>query len=156
MSETTFTANREQREIVMIREFNAPRELVYKTYTDPKLVPQWWGMAGTTIVDKMDVRPGGEWRYIQRDGEGNEYAFRGVYKEVVPPEVLAYTFEFELMPGKVLVETIRFEEVGEKTRLTSTSVFDTLEDLEGFLQTGAEYGANATWNKLAEVIEGLK
>jgi uncharacterized protein YndB with AHSA1/START domain len=140
----------------MTRSFDAPRELVFKTYTDPKLVPQWWGVGGKTVVDKMDVRPGGDWRYVQHDDTGNQYAFSGVYQEVVPPERLAYTFEFEAMPGHVLVETIVFEEEDGKTTLTSTSVFETLEDLEGMLASGAEGGATITWNKLAELISTLQ
>lgn len=139
----------------MTRVFDAPRELVYKTYTDPKLLPQWWGAGGTTTVDKMDVRPGGQWRYVQNDDSGNQYAFSGVYQDVVPPERLSYTFEFEAMPGHVMVETIRFEEQDGKTRLTSTAVFETLEDLEGMLQSGAEGGAAATWDKLAELVGTL-
>jgi uncharacterized protein YndB with AHSA1/START domain len=153
---TTLTIDREKRELVMTRSFDAPRELVFKTYTDPKLVPQWWGIGGKTVVDKMDVRPGGDWRYVQHDDSGNQYAFSGVYQEVVPPERLAYTFEFEAMPGHVLVETIVFEEEGGKTKLTSTSVFETLEDLEGMLASGAEGGATITWNKLAELISTLQ
>jgi uncharacterized protein YndB with AHSA1/START domain len=153
---TTLTIDREKRELVMTRSFDAPRELVFKTYTDPKLVPQWWGIGGKTVVDKMDVRPGGDWRYVQHDDSGNQYAFSGVYQEVVPPERLAYTFEFEAMPGHVLVETIVFEEENGKTTLTSTSVFETLEDLEGMLASGAEGGATITWNKLAELISTLQ
>jgi uncharacterized protein YndB with AHSA1/START domain len=133
------TIDREKRELVMTRVFDAPRELVFKTYTDPKLIPQWWGVGKLTTVDKMDVRPGGLWRYIQHDDSGNQYAFSGVYQEVVPPERLAYTFEFEAMPGHILLETILFAEADGKTTLTSTSVFETLEDLEGILQSGADH-----------------
>jgi uncharacterized protein YndB with AHSA1/START domain len=148
------TVNREKKEMVMVRSFDAPRELVFKTYTDANLIPQWWGM-GTTVVDKMDVRPGGVWRYVQDDGAGNQYGFNGVYQEVVPPELLSYTFEFEGMPGHILVETIRFEDEGGRTKLTSTSVFQSLEDLEGMLGSGAEEGAVLTWNKLDELLTSL-
>lgn len=156
MTKPTITIDRAKREMVMTRVFDAARELVFKTYTDPKLLPQWWGMGGTTTVDKMDVQPGGLWRYVQHDDSGNQYAFSGVYQEVVPPERLSYTFEFEAMPGHVLVETILFEEEDGKTKLTSTSVFETLEDLEGMLQSGAEDGAAVTWDRLAELISTLK
>jgi uncharacterized protein YndB with AHSA1/START domain len=74
------------REIVMTRVFDAPRELVFKAYTDPSLIPQWWGPRGfTTTVDQMDVRPGGVWRFVQRGPDGSEYAFNGVYREIAPP-----------------------------------------------------------------------
>jgi uncharacterized protein YndB with AHSA1/START domain len=148
------TVNREKKEMVMVRCFDAPRELVFKTYTDPNLIPQWWGM-GTTTVDTMDVRPGGVWRYVQQDEAGNQFGFNGVYQEVVPPELLSYTFEFEGMPGHILVETIRFEEEGGRTKLTSTSVFQTLEDLEGMLGSGAEEGTVLTWNNLDKLLMSL-
>jgi uncharacterized protein YndB with AHSA1/START domain len=78
-----------QHEIVLMRDFDAPRALVFKAMTDPTLVPRWWGMNGvTTIVDRMDVKPGGSWRYVQRDATGNEYAFHGVYHQITAPERL--------------------------------------------------------------------
>jgi uncharacterized protein YndB with AHSA1/START domain len=96
MSKLTLTAEPGQHELVMTRVFDAPRDRVFKTYTDPVLVPRWWGPEGmTTIVDTMDVRKGGIWRYIQCDADGNEYAFNGVYHEVKSPERLIYTLEFE-------------------------------------------------------------
>lgn len=99
------------REIVMTRVFHAPRELVFKAYTDPDLIPQWWGPRRfITTVDKMDVRPGGAWRYLQRGPDGNEYGFNGVYRELVPPERLVSTFEFEGMPGHVVLDTATFED----------------------------------------------
>jgi uncharacterized protein YndB with AHSA1/START domain len=152
MTQSSVTIDRDRRELVMTRVFDAPRELVFQVYTDPELVPQWWGIGGTTIVDEMDVRPNGRWRYVQRDADGSEFAFRGVYQEVVPPERLAYTFEFEGMPGHVVRETISFDELDGKTKLTSTSVYETLADLEGMLQSGAEAGAEITWDRLADLI----
>jgi uncharacterized protein YndB with AHSA1/START domain len=85
------------REIVMERVFNAPRELVFKAYTDPDLIPKWWGPRYlTTTVDKMDVRVGGVWRFVQRDAQGQESAFNGVYR--VCRERLS-SFLFEGMPA---------------------------------------------------------
>jgi len=85
-SATTFTLLSD-RELVMTRVFDAPRELVFKAYTDPKLIPHWWGPRKyETRVDKMEVRPGGVWRYIHRGADGQEDAFNGVYRENVPPE----------------------------------------------------------------------
>ena len=145
------------REITMTRVFDAPRELVFQAHTDPQHIPHWWGQRGsTTIVDTMDVRPGGAWRFVQRDPEGNEYGFRGEYREVVPPERLVYTFEFEGMPGQILVETITFEEHDGKTRLTSTSVFSSVEDRDGMLESGMESGAIESWDRLAELLQTLQ
>lgn len=143
------------REIIMERVFDAPREHVFKAHTDPQAIPHWWGRRGsTTTVDKMDLRPGGVWRYVQRDPDGNEYAFNGVYRAVVPPERLVYTFEFEGMPGHVSTETVRFEEHAGQTKLTATSVFSTPEDRDGMLQSGMESGAVETWDRLAELLLG--
>ncbi|MDQ3250481.1 MAG: SRPBCC family protein [Chloroflexota bacterium] len=152
-SATTMTLPSE-REIVMTRIFNAPRELVFKAYTDPEAIPQWWGLrSATTTVDKMDVRPGGVWRFVQQDTQGNEFAFNGEYREIVPPERLVNTFEFEGMPGHIIVDTAIFEaQPNGTTRLTVTSRFASLEDREGMLQSGMEGGANETWDRLAEYL----
>jgi uncharacterized protein YndB with AHSA1/START domain len=138
----------------MSRIFNAPREMVWKVYTDPELLPKWWGpRTTTTIVDKMDVQPGGLWRYIHQNNDGNEYGFNGVYQEVVAPERLSYTFEFEPMAGHICVETITFEALPNgKTKITARTTFDTLEDLEAVLQSGMESGAVETWDRLEELL----
>jgi uncharacterized protein YndB with AHSA1/START domain len=142
------------REIVMTRDFDAPRELVFKAYTDPDAIPQWWGLrANTTTVAMMDVRPGGRWRFVQRDPAGVEYGFNGEYREVVPPERLVSTFEFEGLPGHVVTDTATFIALpGGRTRVTVTSHFASQEDRDGMLQSGMEGGANETWDRLAELL----
>lgn len=154
MSKDNLAVDRNKREITMSRIFDAPRELVYKVYTHPQLVPEWWGLRSTTtVVDRMDVKVGGAWRYIQSDGQGHEYAFNGIYKEVQPPERLVYTFEFEPMAGHITTDTILFEEMPEgKTKVIAITSFDTLEDLEGMLQSGMEGGANESWDQLEELL----
>ena len=145
------------REIVLTRVFDAPRDLVFRAYTDPKAIPQWWGPRNlTTRVDKMDVRPGGAWRFVQRDADGNEFAFNGVYREITPPERVVSTFEFEGMPGHIAVETMTLEEHDGRTTLTTTSVFASVEDRDGMLQSGMESGAAETMDRLAELVETLK
>ncbi len=142
------------REIVMTRVFDAPRELVFKAHVDPEAIPRWWGPRRyTTIVDKMDLRPGGVWRFVQRDQEGNEFAFNGVYREIVPPERLVLTFEFEGMPGHVAVNTAIFEDLGGKTRLTTTQLFEHVADRDGMIQSGMESGAIETWDRLTEYLQ---
>lgn len=142
------------REVVMTRVFNAPRELVFKAHTDRTMVAQWWGQRNTTtIVDKMDVRPGGEWRFVQRDADGNEWGFHGEYLEITPVERLVQTFEFEGMPGHVVEDTAVFDDLGGKTRITTTSLFATPEDRDGMIQSGMESGANESWDRLAELVE---
>ena len=143
-------------EIVMERVFNAPRELVFKAHTDPNLISQWWGPRRyTTVVDKMDLRVGGVWRFVQHDADGNEFAFNGVYREIVPPERLSYTFEFEGMPGHVLVETVTFEEQNGKTKVTVTGLYQSVEDRDGMLQSGMEEGANESYERLVELLGSL-
>ena len=155
-NQTTITAEPGKQEIVITREFDAPRELVFKTIMNPELVPQWWGPRYlTTIVDKMDVRPGGQWRFINRDAEGNEYAFHGVYHEVLAPERVVDTFEFEGLPetGHVTLETMRLEELpGGRTRLVTQSVFQSVADRDGMLQSGMESGVNDTNDRLEELL----
>ncbi len=142
------------REITMTRIFNAPRELVFKAYTDPNLIPQWWGLRShTTTVDKMDVRPGGLWRFVEHDAEGNENGFKGEYREILPPERLVNTFEWDGMPDHISVDSATFEELpGGKTKLTVTSRFTSVEDRDGMLASGMERGANETWDRLAELL----
>src|SRR5262245_12975260 len=112
-----------EREVMLEREFNAPRERVFAAFIDPELVPRWWGRrVDTTVVDVMDVRPGGQWRFVSSAPEG-EFAFRGVYREISPPERVVQTFEWEGMPGHVCIETIEFEDLGERTRMVNTSLF---------------------------------
>jgi uncharacterized protein YndB with AHSA1/START domain len=156
---TNISAEPGKQEILITREFDAPRELVFKACTDPKLIPQWWGPRYlSTQVDKMDVRPGGQWRFINRDAEGKEYAFHGVYHEVLAPERIIDTFEFEGLPetGHVTLETMKLEEFpGGRTRLTVQSVFQSVADRDGALQSGMEEGVNETYDRLAELLKKM-
>src|ERR1051326_2726978 len=98
------------REIRLTRDFDAPRKLVFEACTKPEHLKHWWGPKDYDVVlCESDLRPGGAWRTVQRAPDGNEYAFRGEYREIVPPERIVMTFEFEGFPGHVAVETITFE-----------------------------------------------
>jgi uncharacterized protein YndB with AHSA1/START domain len=141
------------REIVMTRVFDAPRARLFQAFIDPVAIPQWWGQRSTTtIVDQMDVRPGGAWRYIQRGPNGEEYAFRGEYREIVPPERIVYTFEFEPMPGHIVVDTVTLTEQDGRTTMTVTSLFDSQADRDGMIASGMEAGAAESWDRLAEYL----
>jgi len=107
----------------------------------------------TTILDKDDARPGGAWRYISRDSQGNEFAFNGIYREIVPAKRVVRTFEFEPMPGHESVETATFEEHGGKTKLRVTSLFQTAKDRDGMLKSGMEEGASESWDRLAKLVK---
>ena len=158
-NETKITSVPGKQEIIIEREFDASRELVFKACTDPQLIPQWWGPRYlSTEVDKMDVRPGGEWRFINRDAEGKAYAFHGVYHEVLAPERIIDTFEFEGLPetGHVTLETMKLEELpGGRTRLTVQSVFQSVADRDGTLQSGMEEGVKDTYNRLEELLKKM-
>ena len=144
------------REIHIERVFDAPRDKVFAAYTNPELIPEWWGPRGTTtVVDRMDVKPGGAWRFATRDADGSETAFRGSYREVTAPERIVQTFEWEGLPGHVSVETAVFEDLGDRTRVVTTSVFDTTEDRDGMLQSGMEGGMNETYDRLDELLARL-
>ncbi len=140
-------------EITITCIFDAPPTRVFKAFTDPNLIPQWWGPRYlTTVVDGMDVRSGGAWRFIQHDSSGNEYAFHGVYHEVAPPKQLVYTFEFEGKPGHVLLETVTFENQDGKTKMIDKSVFQSVEDRDGMLSSGMEAGATESMERLGELL----
>jgi len=145
------------REVVITRVFDAPRELVFKAFTDPKLIPHWWGpRSQKTIVDKIDVRPGGVWRFVHRGQDGNEHGFNGVYREIVPPERLVYTFEWEGLPGHILVETVTLEERDGKTTVMDRALFETVEDRDGMLKSGMETGAAESMDRLEELLANEK
>jgi uncharacterized protein YndB with AHSA1/START domain len=158
-NKTNISAEPGKQEILITREFDAPRELVFKACTDPQLIPQWWGPRSlSTEVDQMDVRPGGQWRFINRDAGGNAYAFHGVYHEVLAPGRIIDTFEFEGLPetGHVTLETMKLEALpGGRTKLTAQSVFQSVADRDGMLQGGMEAGVNDTYDRLAELLKKL-
>lgn len=145
-----------EREIHIERVFHAARDRVFEAYTDPGLIPEWWGPRGTTaVVEEMDVKPGGAWRFVMRSSDGTETAFRGTYREVTAPERIVQTFEWEGMPGHVSVETATFEDLGDRTKVTTTSLFHTTEERDGMLGSGMEGGMNETYARLDELLERL-
>jgi len=161
-SETNFIVEPGKQEIVQTRVFDAPRDLVFKAHTDPSLITQWWSPRKYTIqVDKLDVRPGGSWRIVCRDAESNEFWFHGVYHDVSPPERIVQTFEWEGLPGHASFETATFEDVNGKTKVTAKSVFQSVEDRDGMLQSMSMEGDPAevmgeVMDRLAELLERLQ
>jgi len=148
-----------EREIVMTREFDAPRELVFEAHTKCEHLNKWWGPRKYSFeLCEMDFRPGGKYRFVHRGPEGiEEHGFRGEYREIVPPERIVWTFEWEGLPGHISVDTLTLEDLGGgRTKLTSHSVFDSKEDRDGMLQSGMEEGAGETYDRLAEFVQTLK
>ena len=142
-------------ELVIERVFDAPRDLVWKVITDPARVTNWWGPRGyTTTVVEMDVRPGGRWLWINHTTGGEDAPFKGEYLEVVPPERIVQTQIFDV-PGfddRPGINTMTLEDLGGRTKVTSTSRFPSAEDLQGALATGMIGGALQTYDRLAEEI----
>ena len=142
-------------DLVFERIFDAPREQVWKAFTDPEIIPRWWGKHGTTTtVVEMDVRPGGKWRYVNRDPGRDDVTFYGEYLDVAPIERYEWTFMFDVegigpMGGP---ETYRFDDLGDRTKVTSVGHFDSVESIEGALSTGMVPGAIETWDRLAAFL----
>jgi uncharacterized protein YndB with AHSA1/START domain len=156
MGETEFIIEPGRQDIVITRLFDAPREVVFQAVTDPQLIPKWWGPSRfDTAVDRMEVRPGGRWRFTHRDADGAAYAFRGVYHDVVAPERIVQTFEFEGAPGHVALETLTLEEVDGKTRYVAQAVHQSVEARDAMVQSGMEDGARETIERLAELVRAL-
>ncbi len=144
-----------EREIVITRIFDIPRRFVFEAYSKPEHMAYWWGLEGSQLpVCEMDFRPGGSWRYILRGSDGSEYSFEGVYQEILSPERLVYTeiFEpFEEKDGECLV-TLDFEEKGDCTILTSTSLYSSLEIRDMVLRSGMESGSSEAFDRLAKYL----
>jgi uncharacterized protein YndB with AHSA1/START domain len=145
------------REIVMTRVFDAPRDLVFEAHSSAEHMRNWWGPRKyETVVAEVDFRPGGKWRVVHRGPEGEEHGFHGEFREIVPPERIVWTFEYEGAPGHVSVETLALEEHDGKTTITATSVYDSGEERDAVLESGMESGAEETWDRLEGYLEVLR
>lgn len=133
-------------------EFRAPAARIFAAYTDPKILPQWWGLGGGTIhIDTMDVRPGGAYRFVQRKPDGQEIAFHGTYLEVRPVTRLVYTHATEGRPGEIRA-TVELSESDGVTRLVLTTLCPSKEARDQMLKYGAAAGANAVWKQLEKLL----
>jgi len=136
-------------EIQLTRVFNAPRELVFEAHSTCEHVRHWWGTRGHTMVTcEMDFRTGGRWRFVLRKANGNEYAFRGEFREIVAPERIVQTFEYEGDPGIVSVETLVFTEEQGRTTLIATETVSSIQARDAMLQGGMEQGAAESYDRL--------
>ena len=159
-NKTNITVEPGKQELFITREFDAPRELVFRAYTDPELYAQWLGPRDlTTRFDTFEPVSGGKYRFVQKDKDGNEYAFHGVNHEVTAPERIIGTFEFEGLPetGHVVLETSIFEALpGNRTRVTAQSVYQSVSDRDGMVQSGMERGVNEGYERLDEILSKLQ
>jgi uncharacterized protein YndB with AHSA1/START domain len=144
-------------QILITREFDAPRELVYKAWTTPELVKRWWsGQRGGVTSAEIDLRVGGMWRYVMEASEGFEVAFHGEYREIVPYERIVTTEVFEGMPDAQAVDTITFAEVDGRTILTMLVQHTSKEDRDGHINSGMEGGMQESMDALEQVAISLR
>jgi uncharacterized protein YndB with AHSA1/START domain len=144
-----------EREIRSERILNAPRERVWKALTDPALVAQWWGRGNKLLVERMELQRGGHWRFVEHTPEGPQ-GFEGRYREITPPERVVQTFEWDGMPGHVAVETMNLEDLGDgRTKIVTVSLFHTVEDRDGMLQSGMEQGMEQSYVALEKLLASL-
>jgi uncharacterized protein YndB with AHSA1/START domain len=141
------------REIHVERIFNAPRERVWLAFTEADQLAQWWGRGNKLVVEKFEPRRGGHWRFVEHAPDGSAHGFEGRFREVTPPERLSYTFEWDGMPGHVIVETCTFVDLGDgRTKLVNDSLFHTKEDRDGMVQAGMEGGMNESYAALDRLL----
>jgi uncharacterized protein YndB with AHSA1/START domain len=141
MMNTTVVTTPNELEIRVERVFDAPRAHVYSVWTDPKLIPEWWGQ--DTVVEEMDLRPGGSYRFRTAKG-----VVEGTFREVQPPKRLVQTFQNH-------VQTLEFEHLGERTRLTQTMRFETSQQRDLTMQYGVESGAKAGHKRVDALLKRL-
>lgn len=144
---------------VITREFDAPRELLFRAYTDPELLAQWLGPRRLKMtIERLDVRDGGTWRYIHRDDKGLDAAFHGVYHGTPTPERgIVQTFEYEGAPGHVSLETVTFEEHDNgKTLVRTNDVFQSVEDRDAMIASGMASGVYESNERLEELLARLQ
>jgi uncharacterized protein YndB with AHSA1/START domain len=160
-NQNNLTETQSEREIVITRVFNAPRDLVFKAWTEPKHIAQWWGPRGfTTRVDKMDFRPGGAWRYVMIGPDGTEYPSKGIFSEIVPPEKIVSSDEFDEGFEKVInvdlprgiVVTVLFEDLSDKTKITLHITHQSKEDRRKHEDMGVIAGWNESFDCLEEFL----
>jgi len=157
MVKTEYVIEPGKQDITATVVLDAPRELVFRAYTDPDLFARWWGpQRYKNEIVKFEARQGGEWRVIQRGEDGSAYPFRGVHHEVTAPERLVATFEFEGMPGHVALQVASFEPVGNKTRLVAHTIFESVMDRDGMVASGMQEGSDESMERLAELLETMK
>jgi uncharacterized protein YndB with AHSA1/START domain len=146
-------------EIVMTREFDAPRRLVFEAWTKPEHVARWFGLRNEKTEAEIDLRVGGSYRFILGDGAGGEMAIQGEYLEIAPPDRLVCTERFEgqffEMMGAGTVNTMVLEDRDGRTLMTLLALYKSKEARDTALQTGMEEGAGISFDRLAELLETL-
>ena len=157
MPKTEYTIEPGKQELTSSTVIDAPRELVFRAYTDPKLFAKWWGPRRYEVkIEKFESRSGGSWRVAHVAADGSEHGFRGVNHDVVAPERICQTFEYEGVPGHVALQTATFEPLGNKTRIVAQIVFQSVADRDGMVASGMQSGADESMERLAELLDTMK
>jgi uncharacterized protein YndB with AHSA1/START domain len=139
------------------REFDAPRGLLYRAFVEPELLMEWLGPAKyATTVERMEVRHGGSWRFVQRDADGAEHAFRGVFHGEPSVEGITQTWEYEGWPGSVSLERVTFEERDGRTTVRAHTAYQSVEDRDAMIASGMEGGVNEGYARLDGLVARLK
>ena len=161
MSTATKSSNRAKvttpadREIRIERTFDAPRDRVWRAFTDPKLLAQWWGRGNKLVIEKFELERGGHWRFVEHGPEGVN-GFEGRFREVTPKDRIVQTFEWDGMPAYVIVETLELQDLGDgRTKVVTVSLFHTTEERDGMLQSGMEEGLNQSYEALDRLLATL-
>lgn len=139
------------------RTVDAPRELVFDAFTKPEQLKRWMGPRSLEMmICESDLRVGGRYRFVHRAKDGQEFAFHGEYREVVPPERIVRTFVFELMPEHGALETLILEEKGDKTTITTLTIHKSVEARDGHVGSGMEAGMTEGYARLDELLAALE
>ena len=156
MTEMQITAEPGVPQVLTARTFDAPRDLVFRAFTDPELLVQWLGPRQYTMtIERFDVRDGGTYRYVHADDAGNAFGFHGVFHGEPSPDGFVQTFEFEGAPGHVSMDTLVLEERDGKTTVRTNSVFQSVEARDAMVQSGMAEGMNEGYDRLNELIVTL-
>lgn len=153
---TSFTIEPGQPEIVLERTFDAPPALVFEAVTRPELIAQWWGPRGTTLAEcAVDLRPGGDWRFVLRMPDGSRIGFGGTYREIDRPRRVVQTFRCDAYPEAESVETATLEARGKRTLLRVVVLHSSVANRDAQVQAGMEAGAVESHDRLAELLASL-
>lgn len=140
------------REIHIERIFNAPRERVWRAFTEPDQIKQWWGRGNPLVIEKHEFQRGGHWRFVEHAKEG-VHGFEGRFRDIAPMDRIERTFEWDGMPGYVIIESATFEDLGDgRTKLTTRSLFYNGDERDGMLNSGMEGGMNESYEALDRLL----
>lgn len=156
MGKTEITAAPGIPQIIVEREFDAPRELVFRAHIDPELLVRWLGPRELgLIVEQWEPRGGGCWRFVNTDADGNRYGFRGVFHGDPTPKAIVQTFEYDGTPGQVMLQTTEFTEHDGRTLVRTVSSFQSVADRDAMVESGMEHGTRDSGDRLDEVLAEL-